>query len=220
MAAETNDLLARFRRVDEIPKQDHLAMPGESARRHRSRRLLQRHLLVVSVHRLLRVDREGTLAHARAAERDSDLGAVVLVERTEDLAALATVKLDVLELREDSTATRDDAAHPHERVEVHLSEVAEGVGRRELGDADVHLCVNTGVRGVVEEDDGERDLVKEGEHRGRRVGEEVGQDRLGVGEMQERHLKRLGVHCAPSVKSRRRAGGGVEPSPSWRTRWP
>ena len=77
-----------------------------------------------------------------------------------------------------------------------MTKLAEGKGRGELGDADVDLRVDPVVVGVVELDDVEGDRVEEREHDGRAVGEEVADDWLRVGEVQERHLQRLGVLLA------------------------
>lgn len=144
---------------------------------------------------LLRVDSEGTLGGAPRTETDSNLGTRVLVEWTEDVSTLATIELDILELRVDAAPPRDDSRDPDEGVEVDLSEVAQGVGRRELRNADVHLGMDTSVGGVEEEDDVEGYLVEEGEHRRGRVGEEVREDGLAVGEVEEGHFERLGVDC-------------------------
>lgn len=144
---------------------------------------------------LLRVDGERPFTVARAAEADSDLARGVLEEGSEDLSALATVELDVFELREDARPAGDDSADAHEGIEVRLAQVTEGVGGRQLGDADVDLGVNASVVREREEDDLERDLVEDREHCRRRVGEEVGEDGLRVGQMQEGNLERFGVNC-------------------------
>lgn len=129
---------------------------------------------------LFRVDREGAFAVARAAEADPDLARRVLEEGPEHFSALAAVELDVLELREDSRAASDDTADANEGVEMRLTQVAEGVRSRQFGDADVDFGVDASVVRESKEDNVERDLVKDGEHRRRRVGEEIGEDRLRV----------------------------------------
>lgn len=77
-----------------------------------------------------------------------------------------------------------------------LAQIAEGVRGRELGDADVDFGVNAGVVREGEEDHVECDLVEDGQHGGRAVGEEVGEDGLRVGQVDERDFERLGVDCA------------------------
>ena len=193
-------------------------MARESSSRDRSWRFLERHLLVVAVDglrvrarqfslpitaiaktHLLRIDSERPLGRARAAEADLDLGARVLVERPQDLSTPPAVELDILELGEDATPPRDDSAHAHERVEMDLTQVAQGVAGGEFGDSDVDFGVDAGVGGVEEEDNVEGDFVEEGEHGGGRVGEEVGEDRFAVREVEERDVEGLGVDCVDGV---------------------
>lgn len=107
--AVTNNLLSRLGCIDEIPKQDDFSVAREATSGNSSRRLLQGHFLVVAVHGLLRVDMEGTFAVAGGAEVDLDFGIGILEVRTEHLAALDAVKLDILELGEDAGASGDDA---------------------------------------------------------------------------------------------------------------
>lgn len=105
------------------------------------------------------------------------------------MTALAAVKFDVFELGEDAGPTSDDASNADEAVEVVLTEVAEGEGGGELGNSDVNLRVDGLVRGVVEEDRLQGDLIKEREHRLRRIGEEVGKNGARGTEVQEGHFE-------------------------------
>ena len=70
-------------------------------------------------------------------------------ERTHDVAAAHARELDQLEHREDRGPPGDDAGHLHERVEVHLAQLAQLVRDRELRDAHVDLVVDVRVVGEL-----------------------------------------------------------------------
>ena len=103
------DLLAGLCGVDQVPQKDDFAVSWETSSRDCTRRLLQSKLLVVSVNRLLAVDRERSTRLAILTEAEFDLRMTVLVERSESDATLGAVKLDVLELREDTSPASDNA---------------------------------------------------------------------------------------------------------------
>lgn len=100
-------------------------MSGKSTSGHRPRRLLQGHLLVVSVHRLLRVDGERSAALAIRAKADLELLGRVLEEWSKCRSTFSAVKLDVFELREDARSARDNSGHLDQAVEVALSQVSK-----------------------------------------------------------------------------------------------
>ena len=127
---------------------------------------------------LFRVDGEWTFTLAICAVADFHFLRGVLVERAQDRAALLAVELDVFQLREDSRPSRDHAGYANEVVQIARAEVAERGAQRQVRDPDVHFRVDPLVVGVVYENRGECDLVKNLEHRGRRVGEEVSEDGL------------------------------------------
>lgn len=83
---------------------------------------LERDLLVVAVHRRLRVhgERSRTLAVRAALRLYLGGGVAGLREGPEHLAAGAARVGDLGELREDTRATRHDAANLDERVEVRV----------------------------------------------------------------------------------------------------
>lgn len=112
--AQTYHFFAWLCTIDEIPKQNNFAMPWQPTSRHRSRRFLQRHLLIVSVHRLQEIfsseaqkddginlfgiDCEWPFALAIATETDLDFGSFasrILVERPKSGFAFSTIELDV-----------------------------------------------------------------------------------------------------------------------------
>lgn len=143
---------------------------------------------------IVRVDFERSAPLARRAVVDPDLLVRVLIERAKDGAALLAVELDILELREYTTATRDDAADAYERVQVRASEIAQRVRRRDIGDARVDLTVDVVVLGKVDEHAFHDDLGHEVEHSTRTSHHEERQERSRIGEVDEGDFERLGVH--------------------------
>ena len=103
------DLLAGLCGVDQVPQKDDFAVSWETSSRDCTRRLLQSKLLVVSVNRLFAVDGERSTRLTVLTEAEFDLRVTVLVERSESDTTLGAVKLDVLELREDTSPASDDA---------------------------------------------------------------------------------------------------------------
>ena len=128
---------------------------------------------------LFRVDREWALALTIRAVADFHLLRGILIEWTQDGAALSAVKFDVLELREHTRPPGHDAGHADEIIQVARAEVTQRGAQWQVGDANVHFGVDALVIGVVHENGGEGDLIKDGEHGSRRVGEKVGEDGLG-----------------------------------------
>lgn len=100
-------------------------MSGKSTGGHRPRRLLQGHLLVVSVDRLLRVDSERSTSLAVRTEADLELLCCVLEEWSKCRSTFAAVKLDIFELRENARSARDNPGHLDQAVEVALSQVSK-----------------------------------------------------------------------------------------------
>src|SRR5690606_14678668 len=125
----------------------HLAAARQAAGRYGAGGLLEGNLLVVAVHRLLRVEGEGSPGLAALAVGNLDLDVGLLLEGAERHAALGAVELDVLELGEDASAAGDDAADPDEAVQVGLAELPQGVVDGQLHDADVDLLVDPLVLG-------------------------------------------------------------------------
>jgi hypothetical protein len=128
---------------------------------------------------LFRVDGKRTLALTVYTEADFHLLRSVLIERTQDGAALSAVELDVLELREYARPPGHDTGHTNEVIQVTRAEVAQRGTQWQVGDAGVHLRVDTLIVGIVHENRGQSDLVKNCEHCGRRVCEKVGEDGFG-----------------------------------------
>jgi hypothetical protein len=81
---------------------------------------LQCDFLVVPVHCLLLIHHKGPFALACCARHRLDLvGAVTGLRQRSDCLATGTARIkEECELWEDAGAARDDAVHPHERVEV------------------------------------------------------------------------------------------------------
>jgi hypothetical protein len=127
---------------------------------------------------LFRVDGERSFTLAICAVADFHFLGGVLVKRAQDGTAFLAVEFDVFELREDARPSGDHTGYTNEVVQISRAEVTERGAQREVGDADVHLRVDAFVVGVVNENGCKCDLVKNLEHCGGRVGEEVGEDGL------------------------------------------
>ena len=84
-------------------------------------RLLQRNLLVITVDRLLRIEREWTLGLAVLAKRDLDFDVGVLRVRTESCTAFYAVEFDIFELWEHAASTGNDATNSHKAIEMALT---------------------------------------------------------------------------------------------------
>ena len=128
---------------------------------------------------LFRVDREWALALAVCAIANFHFLRGILIEWTQDGIALSAVELDVLELGEYARPPGHDASHADKIVQVARAKLAQRGTQRQVGDANVHFRVNTLVTWVINENCGESDLVKDGEHDSRRIGKKVGKDGLG-----------------------------------------
>jgi hypothetical protein len=154
---------------------------------------LQRHLLVVSVNRLLRVDRERPTALAVRTVADLELFGRVLEEWSERRSTFAAVEFDVFELRENARSARDDSGHLDQAIQVALSEVSQRERGGKLGDSHVNLRVNSSVGGVVQENGIKGDLVEKVENGLRRVGKEPREDGPRSSQVDVGHLEGLGV---------------------------
>lgn len=125
---------------------------------------------------LFRVDRERSFTLTIRTITNLHLLRRVLVKRSQHSPTLLAVKLDILQLREHTTASCHDPIDTDEVVEVGSAEVAQGRAEGEVRDADVDFGVDAPVCGVVDEDGVERDFVEDFEHGCGGVGEEVGED--------------------------------------------
>lgn len=122
MKEDTHNLFSRLGNVDQIPQQNDLSMSGQSPRWNGPWTLLQRHFLIVAVHSLLRIDAKRSSGFTTRAITNLDFLVGVLEKGAKDSIALATVKLDVFELREHTGASSHHARDLDEAVEVVLSE--------------------------------------------------------------------------------------------------
>ena len=100
---------------------------------------MQGEFLVVTVDRLLAVDREGPTRLTVLTEAEFDLRVTVLVERSEGDTALCAVKFDVLELWENASPAGDHARDAEQGVQVVLTKLAQGERDRQVAHADVKL---------------------------------------------------------------------------------
>jgi hypothetical protein len=115
---------------------------------------------------LFRVDRERAFTFTIRTVADLDLLRGVLIEWTQDSSALSAVEFDVLELREHTGAPGHDASDTNEVIQVARTEVAERRAQWQVSNPDMDFGVNALVVGIVHQNGGEGDLVKNGKHRG------------------------------------------------------
>ncbi len=184
-------------------------MPGETTWRYSPGRLLQCYSLVVPVHSLrgvsllstnaeletylFGVDREWPPAFTVGAVTDFHFAGRILVKWAEDCTTFAAIKLNVLQLREDTGATSDNARYSNKGVEIRPPEVPKRNCYREIRHADMHVGMYPLVRRIIDQNSTKRDLVKDSQHGSGTIEEEVSDDGFGVGKVQVRHLQRLGV---------------------------
>jgi len=126
-------------------------------------------------------------------EANPELLVVVLMEWTDSCTTFGTIELDVLQLREHASSTSDNASDANEIVEMGAAQVAQSHTERKVGDAYMHVGVNSLVCREVDKNGAQSDLVENFKHGRGRVGEEVGKDGLGEGEVKVRNFERLGV---------------------------
>lgn len=136
-------------------------MPGQPPRRDTPRTLLQRHLLIIPIHRLLGIHRERSSTFAVGAKGDFHLLGRILEKRTERGPTLAAVEFDILQLGKHPGPPRHHPRDPDETVQVALPQIPQGQAGRQFGDPDVDLGMDPFVRRVIEEDGFERDVVKD-----------------------------------------------------------
>lgn len=142
---------------------------------------------------LFRVDSEGTFVLAVGTERHPNLFVRILMERTQNGAALAAIELDVLQLREDTRSTGHHSLDANELIEMRPAKVAEFANVGVVGDANVNFRVNTVVCWVVKCDNLKRDSVENREHGSWATRKEVGQVLVCINEMKEGDFKRFSV---------------------------
>lgn len=99
-------------------------------------------------------------------------------ERSQYGPTLATVELDIFQLREDAASSGDDTRNSHETVQVSLSKISKGKTGGQFRDSDVDFRMDPLVVGVVEKDGLKSDFIERGKHGLGRVGQKVGQNRL------------------------------------------
>lgn len=116
-------------------------MPWETSWWNRSWGFLQGHFLIVAIHcleggvnatndnyhttHLLRVDRERTFTLAVRTITDLHFLGCILVKRTQNSTALATVKFHILQLRENPGTTSNNTRDPDEIIQVRAAEVTK-----------------------------------------------------------------------------------------------
>jgi len=142
---------------------------------------------------LIRVHRERTLAFTVRTEANPELLVVVLMEGTDGCTTFGTVKLDVFQLGEHTSATSDNTGDSNEIVKMGPTQVAEGHAEGKVGDAYMHVGVDPLVCWEVNKNGAQSDFVEDFEHSRGRVGEEVGKDGLGECQVKIRNFERLGV---------------------------
>mmetsp|Transcript_13452 Transcript_13452/g.32050 ORF Transcript_13452/g.32050 Transcript_13452/m.32050 type:complete len:361 (-) Transcript_13452:405-1487(-) len=190
------DLLAGPRAVDQVALEDHILVPRQPSGRHRPRRLLQRHLLVVVVQSPILVDAERPAALALRA--GACLGVVVGLDldRARCVPALAAVVVDKRQLGVDLGAARDDASDLDHRVQMHLADIAKFVDNRQADDTHEDLLVDVLVVGIQLEHDVHGCFMQRFQDRRRRVRDPDAEDWLRVGEFAEGDLEALLVGVA------------------------
>jgi hypothetical protein len=128
---------------------------------------------------LLRIDWEWTFALTIGTITNLEFSSSILIEWTKRSIAFCTIKLDILELRENAAPTRYDAGNTNEVVEMGSTEVTESGGKGKVRNADVNFRMNAGIAREIHKDSTQSHLVKYLKHSRRRVGKEISQDRFG-----------------------------------------
>jgi hypothetical protein len=138
------DFIARACGIDQIVKHHDFFLPRDSARWYTAWSLLNCHLLVIAIDRLLLTDcvraKFGT-AHT-LANFHLCFKLVIAVKRTFDVAAYAR-KIHGRVLREHAGTLGNDASEFNECIEVHLAQLSKLVFNGEIVDShkDVLVCV-------------------------------------------------------------------------------
>ncbi|GIX63289.1 ubiquitin fusion degradation protein 1 [Babesia caballi] len=139
------DHVARTARVHEVAREDDDALPRRPPRVHRLGRLLDGNLLVVVIHRVDAVNREGACVAVAALLREDRLLLVAEEYRqVHPAVADAALQVEHPHLRQHHPAAHDDAADFDQRVEFTTPQVAQL--RREGPVNQCHLAVPSSVQ--------------------------------------------------------------------------
>jgi hypothetical protein len=138
---------------------------------------------------------------------DFDFDVGLLLEGPDGNTTLGAVELDILELREDTTSSSNNAAYTDKTVEMQLAQLSESVVHGQVKDAYVDVRVNTLIIRVMQKNHIHGDFIEELQNFRSRVCQEVGQDSFAFGQVFIGNLVRLGVELTESTDTTTVDGG-------------
>ena len=173
------DFITRASQINQIMEHKYFFLAGDSTRRHRSWRLLNRQFLIVPINcvNFIHSKRAFLLTHVTGTALAFRLIHVRTVEGTSDVATF-TFEEDLLELREHTGALRNNTTEFNQRVQVHLSQLTKLILDGKFADANMDFLMNGKVVRVDFLHDILSHRVQDWKHQGRLFSKPNGQSRL------------------------------------------
>ena len=132
---------------------------------------------------------EWTFTLAVGTITDSDFLCGVLVEGSQNCATFAAIKLDVFQLREDPASAGNNPGNTDKVIQVCPSEIPQRRAEGQIGNANMNFGVDALVRRIVDKNGIKSDLIKNFQHWGWGICQEIRQDGFREGEMKIGHLQ-------------------------------